>query len=363
MATNPMQRKARNSFLGGVLITLVLATLVIALLLIQLKNYKEKEAQEQANSAKVWVLNQDVISGQIITTDMLTQQEINKTKIPANAIGDTSILTNYSLTDKEGNELKTVQKNGETKLYLVDKDTKREQEINMEETGSYYIGSGDNKKIIEFYESPIIAKVKMDKNTVLTMELVTRSDEKTTNDLRKQEYNMLILPTQLQTGEYIDIRLSLPSGQDYIVVSKKQVEIPQIGGIDSEDTIWIKMTEGEILTMNNAIVDSYKMLGSKLYATIYTEAGVQDAATPTYVPSGEVAELINVNPNIIEEAKNALINRYRNNAQLVRNETINPTINNNGQEGEENLKTKVEESGTNSKEDRKQYLQSLSSDY
>jgi len=36
MATNPMQRKARNSFLLGVLVTLVLATLVIALLLIQL---------------------------------------------------------------------------------------------------------------------------------------------------------------------------------------------------------------------------------------------------------------------------------------------------------------------------------------
>ena len=35
MATNPMQRKARNSFLLGVLVTLLIATLVIALLLIQ----------------------------------------------------------------------------------------------------------------------------------------------------------------------------------------------------------------------------------------------------------------------------------------------------------------------------------------
>ena len=47
MATNPMQRKARNSFLLGVLVTLLIATLVISLLLIQLKNYKEKEAKKE----------------------------------------------------------------------------------------------------------------------------------------------------------------------------------------------------------------------------------------------------------------------------------------------------------------------------
>ena len=119
--------------------------------------------------------------------------------------------------------------------------------------------------------------------------------EKTTDDLRKVEYNVLTLPSQLQTGEYIDVRLALPSGQDYIVVSKKQVEIPQVSGVDVADTIWLKLTEDEIITMNNAIVDSARALGSVLKVTIYTEAGTQEAATPTYVPSKEVAELIRNN--------------------------------------------------------------------
>ena len=35
MATNPMQRKARNSFLLGVVITLVIAGLIIAFLILQ----------------------------------------------------------------------------------------------------------------------------------------------------------------------------------------------------------------------------------------------------------------------------------------------------------------------------------------
>ena len=85
MATNPMQRKARNSFLLGMVITLILTGAVIAFLILQLKNYREKEANEQANSVKVWVLSQNVISGQVITTDMLTQQVTNKNLVPSNA--------------------------------------------------------------------------------------------------------------------------------------------------------------------------------------------------------------------------------------------------------------------------------------
>ena len=179
-----------------------------------------------------------------------------------------------------------------------------------EETGSYYIEKNGNKEYIELSESPVIAKINMDKNSVITLDMVAKSDEKTTNDLRKVEYNMLVLPTQIQTGEYVDIRLSLPSGQDYIVVSKKQVEIPQINGVDSEDTIWLKLTEDEIITMNSAIVDAYKTIGSTLKVVTYTEAGMQDAATPTYVPTGDVMQLINSDPNIIQKAKNALVQRY-----------------------------------------------------
>lgn len=358
MATNPMQRKTRNSFLLGVVVTLVLAGAIIGLLILQLKNYKEKEAEEQANSVKVWVLSQDVISGQIITTDMLTQQVTNKTLVPSNAIGDMSILSNYSLSDKEGNEVITEYKNNVATLYLSKNGTK--YEIKTEnETGSYYIERNGNKEYLELSEDPIIAKVNLNKNSVITIDVISKSNEKTTDDLRKQEYNMLVLPTQLETGEYIDVRLSLPSGQDYIVVSKKQVEIPQVNGVDTDDTIWIKLTEDEIITMNNAIVEAYKIQGSKLYVSTYTEAGIQNAATPTYVPTGEVMQLINSNPNIVQIAKNTLISRYNANQGTVRNDVINPTINSNGQEGEENLKTQVEESITNSKENRKEYLQSL----
>ena len=233
---------------------------------------------------------------------MLKQQVTNKTLVPSNAIGDMSILSNYSLSDKEGNEVITEYKNNVATLYLSKNGTKYEIKTESE-TGSYYIERNGDKEYLELSEDPIIAKVNLNKNSVITIDVISKSNEKTTDDLRKQEYNMLVLPTQLETGEYIDVRLSLPSGQDYIVVSKKQVEIPQVNGVDVDDTIWIKLTEDEIITMNNAIVEAYKMQGSKLYVTTYTEAGIQSAATPTYVPTGEVMQLISNNPNIVQVEK------------------------------------------------------------
>lgn len=195
MAIKSKQRKARNSFLLGIVVTLLITGAIIAFLILQLKNYKDKEAEEKANSTKVWVLSENVISGQIITTDMLTQQVTNKNLVPSNAIGDMSILSNYALTDKEGNEITTEYKNNNATLRIVKDGTKYEIKTE-EETGSYYIEKNGNKEYIELSESPVIAKINMDKNSVITLDMVSKSDEKTTNDLRKVEYNMLVLPTQ-----------------------------------------------------------------------------------------------------------------------------------------------------------------------
>ena len=71
------------------------------------------------------------------------------------------------------------------------------------------------------------------------------------------------------------------------------------------------MTEAEILTMSNAIVESYMAIGSLIYADKYENAGTQQAATPTYNVSREVLGLINENPNITNEARGHLWERYK----------------------------------------------------
>ena len=53
MATNPMQRKARNSFLLGMLVMVLISGVVIAFLFIQLMNKNKKEQEPQVVKAKL----------------------------------------------------------------------------------------------------------------------------------------------------------------------------------------------------------------------------------------------------------------------------------------------------------------------
>ena len=202
----------------------------------------------------------------------------------------------------------------------------------------------------------MIAKISMTRGTVLSREMIYIDETVTGNDVRKQEYNMFLLPTDLVTGDYVDVRLLLPSGADYIVVSKKQVEIPNIAGVDSTDTISIELSEDEINTLSNAIVEAFKVNGAKLYVNKYTEPGIQEPATPTYPVNYDVMQLINSNPNIVDEARQALWERYNNSYQ--RNEVINPAVSN--EEADSNYQSSMNDSISNSVTTRQEYLEGLS---
>ena len=331
MATNPMQRKARNSFLLGMLVMVLISGVVIAFLFIQLMNKNKKEQEELKSSVKAYVLNEDVSSGQVITTDMLSLQTVNKNLVPSNATSDITMIQNYALQDKEGNDIYTKydKNNNSPKLY-INKNNKEYEVQKEDETDNYYImGSNNSKEYLELNSVPLIAKVTMKKNTLLTTELLSKGDNQVQDDVRKQEYNMIVLPIDLVTGDYVDIRVMFPNGQDFIVVAKKEVEIPTIGTADSEDTIWMNLSEDEILHMSCAIIDSAQVKGAKIYATKYTEAGMQKAATPTYPINESTSKLLQSDPNVLEKAMTEIRTRYGNgNSAEIRNNYINSSINN-----------------------------------
>lgn len=361
MATNPMQRKARISFILGMLVTLLICGIIIALLFMQIKKYQDKENEDKASQVQVFALNKDVKSGQIITSDMYSKITVNKSMVPSNATSNLDNLSMYALQDKEGNDLYTKTVNGQSKLFLKSSGSD-DLEVKIDEnTGNYYTGSDNNKKFIELNSVPIVAKVDMKANTIITRELIDKGDNTIANDVRRQEYNMFVLPMDLTTGDYVDIRLMLPTGQDYIVIAKKEVEIPVVGGAESTDTVWLKVGEDEILTISSAIVDAYRIAGSKLYLTKYTEAGMQKAATPTYIATAETVNLINRDPNILAKASEELNKRYNQvGYQEIRSNYLNKAVEESGDEGNTNVKSKMEESITNTQDTRRKYLDSLS---
>ena len=122
------------------------------------------------------------------------------------------------------------------------------------------------------------------------------------------------------------------------------------------NTVLLNLTEGEILMMNSAIVEAYIMPTSNLYITKYTQAGDQTAATPTYVPTTEVQNLIAVNANITAEARQNFTNRF---IPGMRDYYINPQVNQYSEEAKYNIETGIQEQIEAARSAREEYLSGL----
>lgn len=316
MATNPMQRRARNSFLIGFLVALIIMAVVVIGLLYKIQTLNGDFEELKALQKRVYVANENIESGTEVTLDSFTSD--------------------------------TIQTNLSSDVLITSDDFEYIDEETGEIIERYDPADGNLRK------KKLVVKTDIAKGTIITKDMLEETDDPITADQRLQEYNMIILPTLLKNGDYVDIRLQLPEGEDYIVVAKKKVIHT------NENTIWVKMAEDEILSLSNAIVEAYTILGSKLYATKYTEPGRQDAAIPTYAVSQAVLSLINTDPNVRESSRQALWKRY--NEQQQAEQRLNH-INSALSDYQDNMKASVEaglqEEITKLQEARQEYVESL----
>ena len=233
MAMNPMQRKTRNAFLLGFIAALILGGVGIAVLFMQIKgkNAEINKMREAANVAMsdVYVLTKDVRENEPV--------EVQPKKIPTEYAPDKAVKSLGSYTDNEG-------------------------ELVMKAKGDF------------------------SKGTIITEDMVENDDD--TTSYRMVEYTMIALPSLLQEGDLIDIRLAFPDGGNYVVLSKMEVQSC------TASTIWLKLTESEMLRLDEAALESYIIGGTRFYATQYVDSAQRDLYT-TYVPSELVANIIKVN--------------------------------------------------------------------
>ncbi len=142
------------------------------------------------------------------------------------------------------------------------------------------------------------------------------SAEALPKDLRVYEMSHLITQSTLQVGDAVDIRISFPSGLDYIVLSKKTlIDRRVIEDGEAAEICVFHLDEDEILRLSSALVDAYLHRGTYLYTTRYVSDVSQAGATVTYPANADVQALIAEDPNIVERAMVALEEQKR--LQLV----------------------------------------------
>ena len=298
MAINPMQKKARNSFLLGMLITFVIcAVLVAAFYMLTILPEKKKE-DTRGKEVTAYVLNRDIKSGEKVTADMFTPISTYQSMVPQNYINSANVA------NLDGNKA-------------------------------------------------LIAKIDMSKNTVVTTNSVVTEDQTVTNDIRTMEYNMFTLPINVDIGDFVDIRITFPNGQDYIIASKK--EIKNIQG----NTITFELPEQDILMLNSAIVESYIMTASNIYIAKYVEPGLQEKATNTYTPTAEVVKLIASDSNIVSSAKKELAEKFNTD---LRNNDMNSSSSQYSENALTNVEAGLKQQIENAQKAREQYLTGLASE-
>ena len=303
MASNPLQRQKRTSFLIGFFTMFMIAVLIIGFLGYTLISMKKAEKEELEAMKDVYILSADVPSGGKIDSSVMKLQKVAGNITPSNKLSITD------LSDEEGN-----------------------------------------------LREDLVSKIDLKIGTILSADMITINSEKASNDLRIQEYNIATLPTEIKTGDYIDVRIRFASGADYIIVSKKEISIPEIAGVPSSENFTIRLTEDETLTMSSAIIDAFTCKGSEIYVARYTDPGMQVAATPTYPVSQVTLQAMQANPNILNEAKNALANRYN---STDRQSTIQNEINKNSEDADSNIESKIQDHITRQKQYKQQYLEDL----
>lgn len=217
---NQIKKRLINGILIGLAIGLVFVILTIIISNNIVKGYKEGTNKDflKNYTSEVVTFTRDIVQGETITEDMLQTVRIHNNTVPSGAVTSTGSI----------------------------------------------VGK--------------IAKYNIVSNSTAVYSMV--SDRIITQDIRIQEINSIVLPTELMENDFIDIRIMYPSGVEYIVLAQKQVT--KISGT----TIWMNMSEEDTLMLNSAIVDTYLTEGSKLYAVKYTDPTTQ-------IKVGETEEALN----------------------------------------------------------------------
>lgn len=244
------EQQIKRSFKKGIIVSFIIVIGVVMLyqfyIIPQVKKSEKSKVlidlSKEENQMNIIALNKDINQGELITEDMIKTVTYDKELVPTDI-----------LKDKEEIEDK-------------------------------------------------VARMNLKANTIVTNSMLLEREDVLTSDLRKQDFDHILLNVNLQPGNFIDIRYRKKDGSDFVVASKKKI-------LDRNDGIMItNITEKERNYINNSTVLA-SLTGAVLYTTIYVDPENQPPAKITYEINKNIKEIIEKDPNIIRSSQEELKNR------------------------------------------------------
>lgn len=133
----------------------------------------------------------------------------------------------------------------------------------------------------------------------ITLPMILEETE-ATEAQRLYEFDYIRLPYELEIGDVIDVRIVFPNGQDYVVLSKKEVIQYERQSEDlHKGLISLLVEEEEALRMSSALVDMILTERAELYTVTYINPKSQEAAKISYPVNRSVLSILEQNPNLL----------------------------------------------------------------
>lgn len=228
MMIGPMKKKVITSAVVTALVLIVIFS-VVSVIYVSQSNKTIAELKERGEVVQRYVFTKDMTIGDVVTADDIKYVDVKGESAPYDSyIHEEEIV------------------NGKT-------------QVTMDEKYSI-IG----KRL----------KVNAAEKTIVAESLFYAEDKEPEVDTRLQEFNMITLPSDLNVGDYIDVRIRFATGEDYSVLVGKKVY--SFGSLEAEtNTVFLRLNEEEIVRMGSAIIESYIRGGVNLYANKYVDPDAQ----------------------------------------------------------------------------------------
>lgn len=156
------------------------------------------------------------------------------------------------------------------------------------------------------------SKVSISPGTPITTDMVMK--DKILDSERDIDITANRWPIGLKVGDYVDLRITYPRGEDFIVLSHKRV-MSMVN-----QTIKINASEEEQVLYQSALVDFYlsRGYGSDIYLTRYIEPGIQADAKVFYSIPTRIATVVAQDPNIVDKAQVSVAKNLRSTIDAAR---------------------------------------------